>query len=217
MQYLSALAEHKLKVVAAIAFVVGGLLLYMTWAGSTAPGLASAAIPTPDLGSAFAESDFEAPAQPTAEATPDEPAIVYVSGAVRAPDVYQLPKAARVKDVVLAAGGLSADADAERVNLAEHIADGQHIHIPRAGEAAAASEAPAPDRTGPTGDQPIDINVASAADFDSLPGIGQALAQRIIEYRTSNGAFKSPEDLQNVKGIGPALFEKIAPLITAGS
>lgn len=217
MQHFLALAGRKLHLVAAIAFLVGGLLLIATWAGYLAPGSAGAAVPTPDTAAVFADIEAEAPAQPTAEATPDEQVIVYVSGAVRAPDVYRLPRAARIKDLVLAAGGLSADADAERINLAERVADGQHIHVPRVGEAVAPSDAAAPAGTGAGGEQLIDINTASAADLDGLPGIGQALAQRIIEYRTSNGAFKSPEDLRNVKGIGPALFEKIAPLITAGT
>ena len=212
MQHLQALARHKLMLFAAIAFVLGGSILGINWLGTTATGPAT---PEPqDLAAAMAEAEDEAPIEPTAAAA-DEQVVVYVSGAVRAPDVYELPKAARIKDLVLAAGGFTADADPESINLAERVNDGQHIHVPRQGE-----EAPTDNETATNtaeAGQPIDINTASEAELDGLPGIGKALAQRIIDYRTSNGSFKAIEDLRNVKGIGPALFEKITPLITVGS
>ncbi len=215
MQHLPALARHKLKLFAAIALILGGLILGVKWSGAAAADPAVATPELQDIAVAMADVDAEAPAPPTAEATPDERVIVYVSGAVRAPDVYQLPKAARIKDLVLAAGGFTTDADPEQINLAERMDDGQHIHVPRRGEVASASDSanPKPADT----DRPVDINTASEADLDGLPGIGQALARRIIEYRTTNGSFKAIEDLRNVKGIGPALFEKITSLITVGS
>jgi competence protein ComEA len=215
MQHLRALARHKLKLVAAIAFILGGLVLGMNWSGTAAADPAIATAEPQDIVAAMAETDGEAPRQPTAELVADEQVVVYVSGAVRAPDVYQLSKAARIKDLVLAAGGFTDDADPERINLAERVDDGQHIHVPRQGEATPTAAA-ATSNTADAG-QPIDINTASAAELDGLPGIGQALAQRIIDYRTTNGSFKAIEDLRNVKGIGPALFEKITPLITVGS
>ena len=131
---------------------------------------------------------------------------------VRAPEVYQLPAAARMKDLVLAAGGLAPDADLDRINLAEPLKDGAHVHIPRQGESAPDSSA----GDAPAQNELIDLNTATAADLDGLPGIGQALAQRIVDYRSANGPFKSVDDLQSVKGIGAALLAKIAPLITAG-
>jgi len=214
MQHLRALARQKLKLFAAIAFILGGLILGMNWLGTAATDQAIATPEPQDIVAAMAEVEAEAPIEPTAAVAPDEQVVVYVSGAVRAPDVYQLPKAARIKDLVLAAGGFTADADPEQINLAERVGDGQHIHVPRQGETAPADDAAA-SNTGDAG-QPIDINTAGEAEFDGLPGIGKALAQRIIDYRTSNGSFKAIEDLRNVKGIGPALFEKIAPLITVG-
>jgi competence protein ComEA len=210
MQHLRALARNKLMLFAAITFILGGLILGTNWLGIAVTGPAT---PEPqDTVAAMAED--EAPIAPTAAAAPDEQVVVYVSGAVRAPDVYQLPKAARIKDLVLAAGGFTADADPEKINLAERVDDGQHIHVPRQGEGT-----PADNETTPgTADtaQSIDINTAGEAELDGLPGIGKALAQRIIDYRTTNGSFKAIEDLRNVKGIGPALFEKITPLITVG-
>jgi competence protein ComEA len=136
---------------------------------------------------------------------------------VRAPDVYRLPSEARLKDLVIAAGGLSAEADPEQINLAERLKDGQHIRIPRQGEAPPASTG-AEDTASATPEQGklVNINTAGAAELDGLPGIGQSIADRIVEYRTTNGPFKAAEDLRNVKGIGPALFAKIAPLITVG-
>ncbi|GAB4189846.1 MAG: hypothetical protein OHK0022_02310 [Roseiflexaceae bacterium] len=146
---------------------------------------------------------------------PAEGIVVYVSGAVQRPDVYSLPADARVKDLVLAAGGMSVSADAEQINLAERLRDGQHIHIPRQGSAAAPAQAAASTQSGDTGDL-VDLNRASAAELDALKGIGPALAQRIIEHRESNGPFKSVEDLREIKGIGEALYNSIAPLVTVG-
>jgi competence protein ComEA len=210
MQHLRALARNKLMLFAAITFILGGLILGTNWLGIAVTGPAT---PEPqDTVAAMAED--EAPIAPTAAAAPDEQVVVYVSGAVRAPDVYQLPKAARIKDLVLAAGGFTADADPEKINLAERVDDGQHIHVPRQGEGTPADNETTP-ATADTA-QSIDINTAGEAELDGLPGIGKALAQRIIDYRTTNGSFKAIEDLRNVKGIGPALFEKITPLITVG-
>lgn len=170
-----------------------------------------------ELDTSTLDNEPAAPRQPEARTTPvAEYVIVYISGAVLHPDVYQLPPDARVKDVVLAAGGLAEDAAAEQINLAERIADAQHIHIPSQNEAAAAPAAEPAGASAAIEDALLNINTASAADIEDLPGIGPAFAQRIVEYRTANGPFQSVEDLQKVKGIGPALFADIAPLITAG-
>lgn len=215
MQQLQPLARHKLLVCAAIAVILGGVLLGWHWFGGRAeqPTPALVAADTSELDGG--EVDTGAPAAPTPEQIPDEQVVVYISGAVQAPDVYQLPKAARIKDLIVAAGGFTGDAAPERINLAERIADGQHIHVPRQDEAA--PDATSQNASSAGGARLIDINAANAAELDGLPGIGQALAQRIIDYRTSNGAFNAIDDLRNVKGIGPALFEKIAPLITVGT
>jgi competence protein ComEA len=124
--------------------------------------------------------------------------------------------AARVKDVVLAAGGLTEDAAIDQINLADHVADAQHIHIRRQGEAASNQEAPGSEAAGDSKDRLLNLNTATATDLEDLPGIGQSIAERIVEYRTTNGPFQSVEDLQKVKGIGSALFAKLAPLVTVG-
>lgn len=170
-------------------------------------------------------------------ATP-EPAsvVVYITGAVMHPDVYVLPHDARVKDVVIAAGGFADDADSERINLAALIYDTQHIHVP---QVRPVSEPPIMSviANEPQVDMPpsrndsvysgtvanvqrqnrmINLNTAGAAELEELSGIGPALAQRIIDHRNTNGPFTAIEELQKVKGIGPAVFERIRHQITVG-
>jgi len=151
--------------------------------------------------------------QPTAAAL----VVVYISGAVEHPDVYQVPAAARVKDVVAAAGGFTDDAAVDRINLADHVVDAQHIHVLRLGEPES-EQAPAnAEESSANKAAVVNINTASAAELDqSLDDVGPVLAQRIIEYRTTNGPFQSVEDLRKVKGIGPTLFTKLSSHITVG-
>src|SRR5512143_449220 len=143
--------------------------------------------------------------RPTAEpATPTPATInVYVSGAVKKPDVYTLPLNSIVKDAITAAGGATGDADLDRINLAAHLGDQMQVYVPRQGEAA-----PPPDGSGPdAAAEKININTASVEELDKLPGIGPAIAKAIIDYRTKNGPFKKIEDINAVKGIGDALLE----------
>jgi competence protein ComEA len=135
---------------------------------------------------------------------------VDVIGAVQQPGVYYLEPAARVVDLVEAAGGLTPDANREQINLASHLKDGQQVHVPRVGEQAQVAEEPAARKT--SGE--LDLNRADAAALAALAGIGPATAEAIVAYRESNGPFKRVEDVQNVKGIGPALFSKIKDQIT---
>lgn len=154
-------------------------------------------------------STATAPPTPGPAATP-LPIQVYVTGAVAQPDVYPLPQGSIVKDALLAAGGPAPDADLERINLAAPLTGGQQVHVPRQGEAGSPAM---PVRGGTTGDGLIDVNTAGAAVLESLPGVGPTLAQRIVEYRETNGPFQSPEDLVDVPGIGPATLEKFRHLI----
>jgi len=146
---------------------------------------------------------------------------IYVSGAVHVPDVYILPPGSIVKDAIKAAGGSSDDADLVRINLALALYDQQQIYVPRLGEATPA--APLPDGAPPptltasseTGDSggKIDLNTATLEQLDTLPGIGPAIAQRIIDYRQANGTFASLEEIMEVKGIGQATFEKLQEFV----
>lgn len=144
---------------------------------------------------------------PTCTPTP-APLRVYVSGAVLRPEVYLLPPGSIVKDAVRAAGGPSVEADLDRINLAQPLADGQQVYVPRKGEEPLPIPAP-----GSMGDR-VNINTATLAELDALPGIGPTLAQRIIDYRTEHGPFASIEDIKNVPGIGEGLFQKLKDRIT---
>lgn len=155
-------------------------------------------------------------APPTVEPSPTpQPLRVYVSGAVIKPDVYILSPSSIVKDAVEAAGGVTADADLDRINLALQLYDQQQIYVPHQGEAVLPVTPPG-GRSIIVDPAPshININTASLEELDTLPGIGPAIAQRIIDYRTENGAFASIEEIMNVKGIGPTMFSEIEDMIT---
>lgn len=151
--------------------------------------------------------------RPTAEPVTPTPATidVYVSGAVKKPDVYALPVKANVKEAIAAAGGATEEADLDRINLALELADQMQVYVPHQGEAAP----PPSDGLAPAAGK-ININTASLEELDRLPGIGPSIAQTIIDYRTTNGPFKQIEDINAVKGIGDALFAKIKDSITVG-
>jgi len=152
------------------------------------------------------------------------PLVVDVGGAVPRPGVYEFPAGARVKDAVQAAGGLLAEADKASINLAAPIEDGQRLDIPYL---SGMEPTPPPINfsggsstggggTGATFGQLIDINSATAAELDTLPGIGPTLAQAIIDYRNEFGPFFAIEDIMFVDGIGPSTFEAIKDMITVG-
>jgi len=152
---------------------------------------------------------------PTAlpEPTPTPcPVRVYVSGAVQRPDVYTLAPDSIVKDALTAAGGPTADADLDRINLAVTLSEGQHVYVPHLGE----ENPPVPLRLSQPGDTvaKININTANLTELESLPGIGSAIAQRILDYRQVHGPFAQIEEIMEVSGIGPAIFEKIQDSIT---
>jgi competence protein ComEA len=139
----------------------------------------------------------------------DGPEIqVYVSGAVERPGVYVLHDRERVVDAVEAAGGPTEDADMEALNLAQRIHDEDHVTVPRIGEPSSAAG---------TGGSPqlIDINTASAALLDTLPGIGEVYSQRIVDSRVSEGPFQTIEELVERKIISRSTYDKIKDLITA--
>ncbi len=145
---------------------------------------------------------------------------IYVTGAVAHPDVYRLPPGSIVKDAIQAAGGASDGADLNRVNLAQELRDQQQVVVPRVGEpdvAPPTSSAP-PGRSGEvplTGK--VNINTATAGELDTLPGVGAVTAQSILDYRAAHGPFKSIEDIQQVKNIGDATYQKLKDRITVGN
>lgn len=158
---------------------------------------------------------------PAPTATP-APLQVYIVGAVQHPGLYALPPGSRLAHAVEAAGGLSEEADAEAVNLADLLRDGQQVYVPKRGTPPPPAPTPlgaaAPPSAGLSAARSaaelININTASAAELESLPGIGPALAQRIIAYREEHGPFASPEQIMQVSGIGQGRYEQIKGQIT---
>ena len=145
----------------------------------------------------------------------EKPVIVYITGAVPRPGVYALPKNARVQDAISAAGGFLAEAEKSQINLAALLEDGEKLDIPYIEGASPILATPGPTVVAVTTEL-ININTASAAELDTLPGIGPSLAQRIIEYREQNGPFINTEDIINVPGIGPGSYERFRDMITIG-
>jgi len=135
-----------------------------------------------------------------------------VAGEVINPGVYELKNGSRIEDVLIVAGGLSANADREwiekNLNKAEKIYDGEKIYIPKTGESSS-SLSSSSSILGSSSNKVIRINSASLEELDKLDGVGPAIAQRIIDYRTENGGFKSVEEIKLVPGIGDKMFEKI--------
>lgn len=142
---------------------------------------------------------------PVSTATP-APIQVHVSGAVTNPGVYQIPAGARVNQAVAAAGGLTAAAATDQINLAAYVADGQRLHIAAVGEIAAP---PSRSKTIEFSPGPVNVNTATQAQLETLPGIGPALAQEIIARRP----FATVEDLDAVPGIGEAKLEQLRQLV----
>ena len=133
---------------------------------------------------------------------------VHVSGAVASPGLYVLPENARVVDAVAAGGGFADDADTAAVNLARTLSDGEQLHV------AARGEAPAEAAAAVKGDGRVNLNTADLAALDTLPRIGPAMAQRILDWRDANGRFTSVEDLLAVPGIGDKMLESLRELVT---
>ena len=139
--------------------------------------------------------------------------VVYVAGAVNRPGVVQLAEGARAKDAVDACGGFLPTADTNGVNLAQKLKDGMQVTVPeKSPQGTAVQGAAGGAQAGAAKSLPegmVNINTADEKELDKLPGIGPAMAKRIIEYRTENGAFQSPEEIKRVKGIGDAKYEKM--------
>lgn len=154
---------------------------------------------------------LDAPKQETPATTQElSPVVVHISGAVVNPSVYSLPAGSRVLSVVESAGGALAGADLERINLARVLVDGEQVHIYTQGDASSPVLIAGNSDTSSTG---VNINMATQAQLETLPGIGPAKALDIITYRTQNGSFKKIEDIMSVKGIAEKTFESIKSLI----
>ena len=179
--------------------------------GERSEGENSEAAPSPDAQSGDAEGEAAC-------------VTVFVSGCVVRPGVYELPTNARVDDALDAAGGFSDDAATDAVNLARPVVDGEQIDIPSIDEVAAGAADPAQEQSGAAPGMPstdvssglVNINTADSSELQSLPGVGEATAAKIIASREEEGPFASTEDLKRVSGIGDKKYEALADLITVG-
>lgn len=166
---------------------------------------------------------------------------VQVAGQVKSPGVYDLHSGSRVEDAIKAAGGAANGADLESINLVEKLSDGQQVYIVLKGvvppptrsivRSSVASrqvasvakpmanaeqhrERSEPEKFRSPDQGKVNINTASIEDLQRLPGIGPAMAQRIVEYRSGNGRFESVDELDEIKGIGSARLGKLRPFVS---
>ena len=201
------------------ALVVAGVLAWTLWGGSaqgrTSESPAAGGVQTPSASNAPSEQGSREATGATDAAAQAATVTIHVVGEVRHPGVYELAGGSRARDAVDAAGGLLGDAEQSAVNLARVVADGEQIVVPRQGE-----DAPAASGAGAAGTAPstgkVNLNTATAEQLDALPGVGPSTAGKIVADREANGPFRSVDDLMRVSGIGPAKFEALKDLVTAG-
>lgn len=143
--------------------------------------------------------------------------VVYVTGAVKNPGVVELNSSQRLKDAIELVGGFTEDADIGSINLAEFVKDEQHYVVTKIGETPPAQASSNTGTTTPNtanNNALININTATKEELQSLNGIGDALSQRIIDFREQHGAFSDIESIKSVSGIGEKKFEGIKDYIT---
>ncbi|MDN5762655.1 MAG: ComEA family DNA-binding protein [Microlunatus sp.] len=204
-------------VVLALGLVIAG------WAVLRARPVAVAVTPPP----VSAATPAESPAAPGADASqsPQAEVVVHVLGAVKKPGLVTLSGGSRVQDALEEAGGLIRRADPGELNLAQPVADGQQIVVgtknkpngevregTSAGGTGGASDGAASGPGGGSAAAAVNLNTATAIQLEELPGVGPVMAGRIVAWRTENGRFSRIEELQEIDGVGPKTYAKLAPL-----
>src|ERR1041385_1277146 len=139
--------------------------------------------------------------------------VVDVVGAVRRPGLYRLEQGSRIADAIARAGGATPKAILAQVNLAAPLADGEQIIVPKRGAPGAAVPGPASASGVGAPNAPVQLSTATLEQLDSLPGIGPATAQKILDYRTKHGAFSSVDEVDAVSGIGPKRLDPLRGLV----
>jgi competence protein ComEA len=184
------------QLVGAVAAVVVGLLLLIR-----------------HLGGGGGSTPAVAPVQPVAKprAAALKLLVIDVAGAVRHPGLYRLREGSRIDDAIASAGGPTAKAQLDTVNLAAPVADGEQVVVPGRGPGGVATASAPAAGSSPTA--PLDLNSATLEQLEGLPGIGPVTAQKILDYRQQHGAFHSVEELQGVPGIGPAHMAQLKGLV----
>jgi competence protein ComEA len=187
---------------AQLAMVLVPLLALLTVAGSRIAGVGASQSPT--AVAPLARLDESAGGD--GAAAPQ--LVVHVVGAVKRPGLFEVKEGSRVADALSRAGGPTRKADLSAVNLAAPLADGQQVVVPRRLPPGAAAG------TSSVAGGKVSLAVATVDDLDELPGIGPVTAQKIVDWRTVHGPFRSVEDLDDVPGIGPARIEQLRDLVT---
>jgi competence protein ComEA len=191
------LQRRRALLVAAVALAL--LLLavrYVLPAGTTTP--AAPLPPPPALGAG-------------ATGAPAGRVVVDVVGAVRRPGLYRLPQGSRIADAVSHAGGATGRAELSQVNLAAPLADGEQVVVPKRGAPVPTGAGSATGTGSPSA--PVQLSTATLEQLEALPGIGPVMAQKILDYRTKHGAFRSVDELDAVSGIGPKRLEQLRDLV----
>lgn len=200
----------------------GPAVVTLPRAGTEPAGVTVAAAPSGGATGGAADGTASTTAPRSGSSVDPGTVVVHVAGAVAAPGLVTLPAGSRVADAVARAGGLRADADGDRINLAAPVSDGVRVFIPVVGQpdpplAVAVTGGPAESASAtPSPTQPLDLNTATAEQLEALPGVGPSTAAAIVAYRTEHGQFRSVDELQEVRGIGPAKFEAVESSVTVG-
>jgi competence protein ComEA len=186
-----------------LALVVVPLVALLSVAGSRLAGVGASEGPSTATPIAPVEGDAGVGADQAPRL------VVHVVGAVRRSGLFRLPEGARVADALARAGGPTGRADLAAVNLAAPLVDGQQVVVPRRGPPGSTPVAGAP-----ASGTRVSLAIATVEQLDELPGIGPVTAQKIVDWRTTHGPFRSVDDLDAVPGIGPARIEQLRDLVT---
>jgi competence protein ComEA len=201
--YPLSVPARRLLAVALLALVVG----VVAWRHVAAPGANGAPLRVAPIVPAGAGAGSPSTAGAAAAAAA-APLVVDVAGAVRRPGLVRLAKGSRVSDAIAHAGGPTAHADRDAVNLAAPVSDGQQVLVPARGAVASAGASGGEATSGP-----VSLSSATAAQLDTLPGIGPVTAQKIVDYRAQHGSFTSVDGLDAIPGIGPARIAELQGLV----
>lgn len=207
-------------VAAVLALAAAGGVWWLGRPGTATPVEAGIPMATPVATTAGVGASIGSSPDSGPSTTEPEFLLVHVAGAVRRPGIVTLAPGDRIGDAVTAAGGPTADADLHRLNLAAPVADGLQVRVPVEGEMVSPVGVPAASGGGGPGadvdglDRLINLNTASSAELEALPGIGPSLAAAIVEWRATSGPFSTVEDLLAVPGIGPAKLDGLVDQVT---
>ena len=196
-----------LAVVAIVVVLIAGLLAWRA-----RPRVDPVAPPSLDPAAADASLPDDPGAVPAAKPSAPVVVVVAVGGKVRKPGLVELPAGARVADALQAAGGAKPGVDVAPLNLARKVTDGELIMVGVKAPPGAAP--PGPAAPGQSAGGLVNLNTATLADLDTLPGVGPVLAQRILDARDAQGGFQAVGDLRKVSGIGTSRFEQLKDLVT---